>query len=238
MKKKSGFLRVTPYTYIILRKNKYSSRYELLNKLEEFEKALLAVDRITAKDVFTQYLNGVNVLKGIQELIAPSLESIGSKWSKGEISLAQVYMSGRITEELVDLILPDTREKKLEQTNLAITTLNDYHFLGKRIVYSILRANGFELMDFGRKEVNELVKSVKDNNIQVLLVSVLMLNSAMKIKELKNKFTEQDIDTQIIVGGAPFRMDLDLWEEVDADASGLNASDSIKLVTDLTGGAI
>jgi len=207
-----------------------------LSQLEDFEKALLAVDRITAKDVFTQYLNGVDALKGIHELIAPSLESIGLKWSKGEVSLAQVYMSGRISEELVDLILPNSIENKLQHGNIAITTLNDYHFLGKRIVYSILRSNGFKLLDFGREEVNDLVKSVEDNNIQILLISVLMLNSALKIHELKNIFAQQNIATRIIVGGAPFRMNLDLWKEVGADALGINASDSIKLVTDLIGG--
>ena len=147
-----------------------------MNKLEQFEKALLSVDRITAKDIFSQYLNKIDVMKGVQDLIVPSLESIGDDWSKGKISLAQVYMSGRITEELVDLILPSSLETKKPQPKIAITTLNDFHFLGKRIVYSILRSSGFELMDFGRKEVKELVKSVKENNIQILLVSVLMLN--------------------------------------------------------------
>lgn len=207
-----------------------------MNKLVQFEKALLSVDRITAKNVFSQYLNEIDVMKGIQELLAPALESIGNKWSKGEISLAQVYMSGRISEELVDSILPSSAETNSEQPNIAITTINDFHFLGKRIVYSILRSSGFKLMDLGRKEVDELVKSVKNNNIQILLISVLMLNSALKIKELKTKLIKQNINTSIIVGGAPFRMDLDLWKQVGADGVGINASDSIKLVTDFIGG--
>jgi methanogenic corrinoid protein MtbC1 len=209
-----------------------------LNQLEQFEKALLSVDRISAKDIFSQYLNEIDVMKGVQELIAPCLESIGAKWSKGEISLAQVYMSGRITEELVDLILPPSTETNLAQPNIAITTLDDFHFLGKRIVYSILRSNGFKVMDFGRKDVKDLVKSVEENKIQILLVSVLMLNSALKIKELKTRLDEQDIALKIIVGGAPFRMDVDLWHQVGADASGINASDSIKLVTDFIAGSI
>jgi monomethylamine corrinoid protein len=207
-----------------------------LNQLEQFEKALLSVDRISAKDIFSQYLDSADVMKGVQELISPCLESIGAKWSKGEISLAQVYMSGCITEELVDLILPPSTESNLVQPNIAITTLDDFHFLGKRIVYSILRSSGFKVMDFGRKVVMDLVTSVKENNIQILLVSVLMLNSALKIKELKKRFVEQGITSKVIVGGAPFRMDVDLWNQVGADASGINASDSIRLVNDFIGG--
>lgn len=209
-----------------------------MDKLEHFEKALLSVDRITAKRIFSQYLNEIDAMEGIHELIAPSLESIGVKWSKGKISLAQVYMSGRITEELVDLILPPSAETNLLHPNIAITTLDDFHFLGKRIVYSILRSSGFKVLDLGRKEVKDLVKSVKENNIQMLLVSVLMLNSALKIKELKTRLAEQDITLKIIVGGAPFRMDVDLWNQVGADGSGINASDAIKLVTNFMDGAI
>ena len=171
-----------------------------MEQLKQFEKALLSVDRITAKNIFSQYSIGIDAIKTVHELIAPSLESIGSKWSKGDVSLAQVYMSGRICEELVDTILPPSTEANLVQPNIAITTLDDFHFLGKRIVYSILRSSGFKVMDLGRKEVKGLVKSVKENNIQILLISVLMLNSALKIKELKTRFVEQEIAVKIIVG--------------------------------------
>jgi methanogenic corrinoid protein MtbC1 len=209
-----------------------------LNKLEQFEKALLSIDRISARAIFSQYLNEIDDINSVQELITSSLESIGDKWSEGEISLAQVYMSGRITEELVDSVLPPSKKTYLEQPNIAITTLDDFHFLGKRIVYSILRSSGFKVMDLGRTTVNELVKSLKENSIQILLVSVLMLNSALKIKELIERLDEQNIAPKIIVGGAPFRMDPDLWNRVGADGSGKNASDAIKLVTDFIGGTI
>lgn len=209
-----------------------------MNKLEQFEKALLSIDRISARAIFSQYLNEIDDINSVQELITSSLESIGDKWSEGEISLAQVYMSGRITEELVDSVLPPSKKTYLEQPNIAITTLDDFHFLGKRIVYSILRSSGFKVMDLGRTTVNELVKSLKENSIQILLVSVLMLNSALKIKELIERLDEQNIAPKIIVGGAPFRMDPDLWNRVGADGSGKNASDAIKLVTDFIGGTI
>ncbi len=209
-----------------------------MNKLEQFEKALLSIDRISARAIFSQYLNEIDAINSVQELITSSLESIGDKWSEGEISLAQVYMSGRITEELVDSVLPPSKKTYLEQPNIAITTLDDFHFLGKRIVYSILRSSGFKVMDFGRTTVNELVKSLKENSIQILLVSVLMLNSALKIKELIERLDDQNIAPKIIVGGAPFRMDPDLWNRVGADGSGINASDAIRLVTDFIGGTI
>lgn len=206
-----------------------------LNELEQFEIALLSVDRIKAKEIFSQYLSTLDIIKGVQELITPSLESIGAKWSIGEISLAQVYMSGRITEELVDLVCNDAAKEEETQAVIGITTLNDYHLLGKRIVYSALRSGGYSLIDFGRQEVDNLVELVEENNIRILLVSVLMLNSALLVKELKSRLIQQGLDTKLIVGGAPFRIDPELWKQVDADASGANASDAIRLVREFVG---
>jgi len=35
----------------------------------------------------------------------------------------------------------------------------------------------------------------------------------------------------LIVGGAPFRFDANLWKEVGADAMGKNASEAINIIT-------
>ena len=39
------------------------------------------------------------------------------------------------------------------------------------------------------------------------------------------------------VGGAPFRLDTGLWQEVGADATGRNSAEAIALVDRFTGGA-
>jgi trimethylamine corrinoid protein len=75
------------------------------------------------------------------------------------------------------------------------------------------------------------VERVKNDEIRVLLISVLMLSSALKIKTVKELLTVQGLDVRIIVGGAPFRFDPDLWREVGADAMCHTASEASGLIS-------
>ncbi len=56
---------------------------------------------------------------------------------------------------------------------MAIAVLDDYHLLGKRMVYSVLRASGYELTDYGTVDGDALVGHVVRDGIVVLLISVL-----------------------------------------------------------------
>jgi methanogenic corrinoid protein MtbC1 len=73
------------------------------------------------------------------------------------VALSQVYMAGRFCEALVERVLPPSDPDRKHQPRSAIVALNDHHLLGKRIVYAQMRASGFELFDYGRMDVPELV---------------------------------------------------------------------------------
>ena len=169
-------------------------------------------------------------------MVVVALERIGAGWTEGTIALSQVYMSGRICEDLVDEILPPGAPERKDQPKMAICVLADHHKLGKIIVYSLLRASGFDVSDYGTMEVDGLVDRVKKEKIEVLLISVLMLPSALKVKKVKEKLTDMDLDVKIIVGGAPFRFDGHLWQEVEADAMCRTASEAVSVIHEAMGG--
>ncbi|MCJ7716567.1 MAG: B12-binding domain-containing protein [Anaerolineales bacterium] len=73
---------------------------------EKLEAALLAVDRQTVMDVLTFPHSDLTTEQSLEELVVPVLERIGEGWETGEYSLSQVYMSGKICEDLIDNILP------------------------------------------------------------------------------------------------------------------------------------
>ena len=160
----------------------------------------------------------------------PVLEKIGDDWEKGSIALSQVYMSGRICEELIDSVLPPQSPQRTSQPSMAVALLEDYHGLGKQILFSALRASGFELQDFGRVQVQELVRLVVKNQCRILLISVLMLPSALLVRDVVDGLRQEGMDTRVVVGGAPFRFDQKLWEEVGADATGRNIADALAVI--------
>jgi len=200
---------------------------------DEFMQSLLSLDRLSAKRILADSDNRMSSLKLIDKVVVDALERIGVGWENGTIALSQVYMSGRICEELVDDLLPPGSSDRKDQPKMAITVLSDHHMLGKIIVYSLLRASGFDLLDYGRMKVDDLIHRAKEDGIVILLLSVLMLPSALQVKELKEKLIESNLDVKIVVGGAPFRFDDQLWREVGADAVCLTASEAVAAIHEI-----
>jgi len=202
----------------------------------DFEQTLLSLDRLAARQLVTAAQNTYTPIEFVDQVIMKALTRIGEGWERGDIALSQVYMSGRICEELVDGLLPPGDAQRKDQPRMAIGVLEDYHLLGKRIVYSVLRAEGFDLKDYGRVTVDEVIAKVKEDHIRILLISTLMLHSALHVQDLVARLKAENLDVKVIVGGAPFLYDDQLWREVKADAMGRSASDAAKLIRSLMGG--
>lgn len=199
--------------------------------VKEFEKALLSVDRQKSRTLIQMNCDLQDPTRCMEELIIPALNDIGTRWETGEISLSQIYMSGRICESLVDVMLPPGNPDRKNQPKIAIAVLEDQHALGKRIVYSVLRSAGYEVTDYGAGvSVEDLGTMVKRDGIEVLLISTLMIRSALRVKELMKVLRDSDSRIRVMVGGAPFNFDHELWKEVGADAWSPTASDIIPVI--------
>lgn len=196
----------------------------------ELHDALVALDRPRIESLFQQAVSRSGPMLAVEELMVPALIQLGEEWDAGEIALSQIYMSSRICEDIVDRILPATATERKGQPRLAIVVLSDYHTLGKRIVLSVMRASGFDVLDYGRMDVDELVERVLADDVKILLISVLMLPSALKVKAVRSAFDARGSHVRIAVGGAPFLFDHELWREVGADAMGRNAADAVTIV--------
>jgi len=82
-------------------------------------------------------------------------------------------MAGSICESIIDDILPPNSPQRKDQPRAAIGVFEDYHMLGKRIVYSFLRASGIELLDLGGGlSLQKTVDLVEKHQIKILLLSV------------------------------------------------------------------
>ena len=205
--------------------------------ISNFMEVLLSVNRVAARRMLEDAAS-IDKISFIENVVIAALERIGDGWKSGVFALSQVYMAGRICEELIDEVLPPGDPDRKDQPKMAICVLSDHHKLGKTIVYSLLRASGFDLLDYGTMEVEELVQRIKNDKIEIILVSVLMLHSALKVKHLKEKLDSLNLDVKIVVGGAPFRFDKQLWQEVGADAMCSTASEAVLVIKSVMGGSL
>lgn len=200
----------------------------------QFHHSLLTLNRISARRLCEE--SGLSTVEFAEAVMMPALDRIGSAWESGGLALSQVYMSGRICEELLEAKLDSSDSPPCAHPPMAIAVLKDTHLLGKRMVWSVLRAAGFSLKDYGQVNVAELVDRVEEDGIRILLVSTLMLDAALQVKVLRERLDARGLEVKLVVGGAPFRFDPQLWREVRADAMSLTASGVVPVIKDLAGG--
>jgi methanogenic corrinoid protein MtbC1 len=204
----------------------------------EFEAALLEVDRVRAQESLRRMTADHQLVQIIETVIVPVLEKIGDAWAEGELALAQIYMAGRICEELVEQLFSEQAQDKSGPragVRLGIGVLRDYHLLGKRIVKSMLIASGYSVIDFGGGLSPEsLVDKTMEEEVDILLISTLMLPSALQVKDVVHRLWDGGRSLPVVVGGAPFVMDPGLWKTVGAHAMGRTASEAIAIVDRLS----
>lgn len=200
--------------------------------INDLERALIELNQDRAEELVLNAVKSSTPIETAGTLISYTLKRIGDSWEKGELALSQVYMSSIICEKIIDSVLPPKSPNRIDQPKMAIGVFEDFHLLGKRIVYSTLRASGIELIDLGGGlSVEKTVELVKDNKIEILLLSVLMLPSALRVKELIESLAP--LGTKVIVGGAPFRFDPSLAAEVGAEYVGNDSAEALALVNEI-----
>jgi len=91
---------------------------------KQFEQALLSLDRLTAKRLVSLSTGRLTPMELVDQVIVTSLSSIGKSWERGDAALSQVYMSGRICEEIVDGLLPPGDPDRRDQPPMAIAVLD------------------------------------------------------------------------------------------------------------------
>lgn len=200
------------------------------DRINAFHASLLALDRVGSECLLREGAASLGPTALIERVVVPALERIGRDWETGSVALAEIYMSSRLCEDLLEEFLTVHHISRTVQPRIAVAVLQDYHLLGKRMVLSVLQSAGYAVHDYGTVTVDDLITRIRTDEIEVLFVSVLMLASALQIRELSRKLREAGCSTRIVVGGAPFRFDQRLWKDVEADAMGMFASDAPGLI--------
>ena len=197
--------------------------------------SLLDVNRISFHEILAKILETHPPLEVLENYITPILQQIGSGWGSGKYALSQMYMGGKLCEEVIPSLLKEHGVPQKNRVPLAIAVLQDHHILGKKIVYYALRSSGYNLIDYGSVATpKELAEQTLNDGVRILFISTLMLPSALLVKEVRRLL--RDTSVKIIVGGAPFNFDSELWREVGADAMGANATEATPLVARLLKG--
>jgi trimethylamine corrinoid protein len=205
-----------------------------------FEKAIKAIvngDIDKATEIARRGLEeGIDPLELMTHGFIPGINQVGDLFGSGKLFIPGLIQSadamGKATA-IINAAVP--QEQETVSGKIVIGTVEgDMHDIGKTIVVSLLRANGFEVRDLGRdvppaRFIEEAEKFSADIIGSSTLLTTTMgvqkeLEEALKKAGLKEKY-------KTIVGGAPVTR---RWaNRIGADAFAQDAGDGVKKVKQL-----
>lgn len=165
-------------------------------------------------------------------VIQPVMEEIGLLWEKDQITSAEEHLAtamvGRILSGLYPL-LPFSASARGKA--LVTSAPNEYHELGGRILADMLETDGWDILFLGSNTPPEaLLDMLVKQRPRFLAISLTMSFGLERVEEILRMVRGNPLlqDLRVMVGGAAFNADPDLWRQVGADAW---AADSRQAVT-------
>ncbi len=198
------------------------------------KKSILDLDQSLAEEVAKKALDsGVGGMELLENGYLVGLDEIGEKFNAGSCFLPELIKSGKIMERVVELVNQSLQEEGQSSSSkgklLIATVQGDVHDIGKTIVASIFRANGFDVMDIGNDIPNDkIIEEAEKFGADIIGTSALLTTTMPQQRKLEEKLKESGLRDKFktIVGGAPVTKK---WaESIGADAYAEDASDGVK----------
>lgn len=206
---------------------------------QEAMDAILTCNKGKAIEVARKGLaEGIAPLDLIRDGFVPGITEVGDRFSDGRMFLPELIMAAMAMQSATDIINAEIPVGSSEQHGRIIigTVKGDMHDIGKTIVASLFKANGFEVKDLGRDVSAEtFIAEALAFNADIIGTSALLtttmegqktLEEALRNAGLKGRF-------KTMVGGAPVTQ---RWaDKIGADAYAENAPDGVKKAKALLG---
>jgi methanogenic corrinoid protein MtbC1 len=212
---------------------------EIVNAYNE---AIYDTDRDQALKVVDDAIKqGISAEDIVFKVVTPAIEQMMKSIAENlDANLAQHFLTAQIASEVTEQMLPLFKQLPEQKGRIVIgTAFGDMHSLGRRIVSGCLKAKMIDVIDLGvNVSAEHFVNQALAHNAQVIGISAMMVHTArgedgcIKVRQiLKQRNLEDKI--RIVVGGAPYRFDDELYQVVGADAWASDGVTASKIIADL-----
>jgi corrinoid protein of di/trimethylamine methyltransferase len=205
---------------------------------EKMAESVVELDMEKAKDLANKAIQEkLPLLKAIEHGFGEGIKRVGDLWDQGEFFLPELMRGAQIMQEAVSILTPHLEESESRETKgkvIMATIEGDIHTIGKTIVATMLKANGFEVIDLGPDvQAETIVEEARKHNADLIGVSALLTTTMIGQKKVMEILEKEGIrDTfKVMLGGAPVT---EKWvKECKADGYAENAVAAVSLAKNL-----
>ncbi len=210
--------------------------------VKAYNEAVFETDKEAAFEVVNAALaSGMTAEDIVFKVVIPAVEEMMSNITKDpDANLAQHFMTAQIAAEVTEkMLLKFEHPPEIIGRVVIGTAHGDLHSLGKRIVMGCLKALMVDVTDLGVNVTAEkFVDEALARDAQVIAVSAMMVHTATgeggarKVRQiLKERGLEKRF--RLVVGGAPYRFDNELYKTVGADGWAPDGVNAGRVIVDL-----
>ncbi len=207
------------------------------NIFEQAIEAILKGDADKATEIAKKGLDeGMDPLELMDKGFIPGINQVGDLFETGRLFLPALIYSATAMEKataIINAAIPAGKEMVSGRVIVA-TVEGDVHDIGKTIVVSLFKANGFEVMDLGRDvAIDKIIDEAEKFGANIIGTSTLLTTTMVVQKELEQELKKAGLRDKYktVVGGAPVTQ---RWaDRIGANAYAQDASDGVRKVKEL-----
>jgi trimethylamine corrinoid protein len=207
--------------------------------IDEAQDLLIARDTDKIIELTKKVISdGHSPLELMDEAFIPAITEVGELFACGQMFLPELIEAAesmKAATEIVNAALEGSADEQKEKKTVVLASVEgDVHDIGKCIVVSLMKANGFEVHDLGRDvSAQAIIEKAVAVNADVIGTSALLTTTMAQQKVLEDALRSEGVRDRFktIIGGAPVTA---RWaSKIGADAYAENAPDGIAKIREL-----
>ena len=173
---------------------------------ENLAVAMGELDEDTVKEIL-EAVDSAEAANAAMEACQKGMDTVGKLFEEGEYFVGDLIYAGELMTDAVEVLKPylASGEAAGSKTKMILCTVkDDLHDIGKKIVRSMLEANGFDVLDLGIDcPAEKVVETAKTEGIKIVALSGVLTLALDSMKATVDAIKAAGLDCKVIIGGAP-----------------------------------
>jgi len=205
--------------------------------LEKLATAIIEGDEDGAREGAQLALKAqMDPLEAVDNGFSQGMNVVGERFESGEAYLPDLLLATEAFNAAMEILRPkiEAQQKQLRKkgTVLIGTVKGDLHNIGKNIVATVLKTNGFDVVDIGvDNSALKFIEEAQKAQADVIALLSLMTTTMPAQREVIDTLVEMNLRDRfrVIVGGGPVTP---AWAaQIGADGYGESAVQAVELIS-------
>jgi len=179
-------------------------------------------------------------LEAVDLGLSQGMAVVGGQFETGEAFLPELLMAADAFDAAMEILNPEIEAQKKQVVRLGKVVLGtvkgDVHSIGKNIVATVMKTNGFEVVDMGVDNSSlDIIEQARQAGADIIALSALMTTTMPAQKEVIDVLEEMNLRDRflVMVGGGPTNQE---WaDQIGADGYGKTAIHAVTVAKELMG---